>query len=190
MFTTKFRALALLFVAACISFTSCDDDDPVIENEEELITTVLLVLTPEGGGDPVRLTFSDIDGDGPLAPTPIDTAELDSSASYTCIIAFSNASDPSDVEDITAEINDEALEHQVFYVPTDGLNAEFAYTDMDANGNPLGLRTTMTTGTASTGSIRVVLRHEPTKGTAATISNPDAAMGSTDVEVLFPVKID
>ena len=60
----------------------------------------------------------------------------------------------------------------------------------DADGNPIGLATTVTTGAASTGEFTVILRHEPMKD-AQGVKDGDItnAGGETDIEVNFPVEI-
>jgi len=71
-------------------------------------------------------------------------------------------------------------------LPTTGnLALTVALTDKDTNNPPLplGLTTTMTTGAASTGYLRVVLRHQPNS------KDGTYAPGSTDLDVGFNVKI-
>ena len=69
-------------------------------------------------------------------------------------------------------------------------NVTTAYTDMDDDGNPLGVSFTLTTGDASTGNLTIVLRHLLDKN-AAGVSDGDItnAGGDTDIEVTFPVVI-
>ena len=186
--STLFLALLLPLL---LLITGCDDDDgPVIENEEELITDVIYTLVPDGGGTSgtVVLTFSDRDGDGPNAPDTTITGTLQPNTTYAGTIAVVNASNPNDVEDITAEVREEDDEHQFFYQASSGLNAEFSYADQDDNGDPVGLVTTMRTGASSAGTLTITLRHEPNKSAAGiNIGNPSAAGGETDVEVSFAV---
>ena len=91
--------------------------------------------------------------------------------------------DPAD--NITAEVQAEDEDHQFFYTPTNNI-ATIAYTDQDANGNPVGLTFTVTTTAATTGNLTVVLRHEPNKS-ATGVSDGDItnAGGETDIEVTF-----
>ena len=87
---------------------------------------------------------------------------------------------------VAEEVIDEAEEHQVFYVPSSGLNATFTYEDFDGNGNPLGTLFTLEAGAASSGNLNVVLRHEPQKPNNGTLGD---AGGETDVSVTFNVNI-
>jgi hypothetical protein len=171
-------------------FTSCQDDepaDPVIPNEEEVITTLNFTLTPNGGGTPVVLTFQDLDGDGGNAPT-ISTGTLDTNTVYNgSLDLLDEIKSPAD--SITKEVKEEALDHQFFFQTSiSGLN--IAYSDTDANGNPLGLATTVTTGAAGSGTVTITLRHEPDKN-AAGVSTGDItnAGGETDIEVTFNVNV-
>ncbi len=166
----------------------CEDDDVAMENEEELITTLLLTLTPNGGGTPVVLQFRDIDGPGGMAAT-VESPALDAQTTYSGSMTLLNESE-SPAENITEEVMEEDEDHQVFYIVTDA-NLDVTYRDMDENLNPIGLATTIVTGDASTGKLRVVLRHEPDKD-AAMVSEGDItnAGGESDIDVEFDIQIN
>ncbi len=179
------RLFPLLAFALVLFYTSCEDDDPISGNEEEVITRVNWTLTPDDpANDAVTLSFVDTDGDGGNDPVLTVSGPLAGNATYTGAITFDNED-----EAITPEIVEEDDEHQIFYVVTGGLDLILGYDDADGDGNPIGLATSVATGGASTGIIQVILRHEPMKGAAATISNPAAAGGDTDIEVTFNVSI-
>ena len=175
--------LSILFVGL-ISITSCKKDDPVIPNEEEVITTVTYTLTPVGDGDPVILQFRDVDGDGGMDPV-YTTDKLAANTSYSGSIELLNETE-SPAEDVTEEVEEESDEHQFFFI-FEGADADVAYNDEDANGNPIGLSSTLTTGDASTGILTLVLRHQPNKPNDGTLSD---AGGETDLEVSFDCIIE
>ena len=181
------------FLLLCCCFfllAGCgDDDDPIIPNEEEVITDLVYVLNPTDNSGGVTLTFSDPDGDGAQPATIVVSDSLAADKTYVGLLSMSNRSNPSDPEDITSEVQEEGDEHQLFFIVEGGLDASVAYADADNNGNPLGLTTELTTGSASAGTLRIVLRHEPDKAAGATIGDPSAAGGETDIEVTFPVVI-
>jgi hypothetical protein len=182
--TRHFYLLLSLFLVV-FTFGCEDDDDPIIENEEEVITRVTWTLTPaDAANETVTFSFVDADGDGGNAPVVSTIGTLAANASYDGSVTFANED-----EQITPEIMEEDDEHQIFYVFAGGADLSAAYGDSDDDGNPIGLLTTVTTGAASTGTAQVILRHEPAKGAAATIGNPAAAGGETDVEVTFDVTI-
>ena len=176
-----------MFLLSIFSFTSCEEDTPELVNEEELITTVMVTL--KSGSQTIVLKYTDLDGDGPNAPVFSDYEKLTKNTVYTGEVSFLNESvDPS--EDITEEVLAEAEEHQVFYQAPTAFGT-FAYDDTDADGKPIGLEFTFTTGsTATSGNLRITLIHEPNKsgiGVAeGMISN---AGGDKDIEVDFPVQI-
>ena len=185
------KFLSMMAIAA-LTFNSCsnDDDAPAPVNEEEVITTVIVTLTPQGSGSPVTLTSRDLDGDGPNAPEVTVSGPLNNNSVYNGSVQFLNELE-NPAEDITEEVAEEDDEHQVFYSVTGGIGA-IAYTDSDANGNPLGLSFTLTTSTTATsGAMTVILRHEPDKD-AAGVSDGDItnAGGETDVEVSFNVVVN
>ncbi len=82
------------------------------------------------------------------------------------------------------EVEEENTQHLLVYSILVGLNLNIVAADTDTNGKPFRLETTWTTGSASTGSVKVTLRHEPDKDAA----DPDVT-GEVDAEVVFPVKI-
>ena len=185
MKTIKFLTLAL---AASLIFTSCNDDDDIPDdvNEEELITTVTVTLVPNGGGTTVTLVATDLDGaEGPNPPIYDVSGPLSLATSYMGSIEFLNETE-NPAEDITEEVEGEGDEHQVFYIPNDSLDVDVTYDGQDENGYPVGLEYTLTSGTASTGTLNVVLRHEPNKPNNGTLSD---AGGSTDVDVTFNIEV-
>ena len=64
--------------------------------------------------------------------------------------------------------------------------AESDITDQDTNVPPLpvGLMSVITTGNTSTGTLEVILRHQPN------VKNGTYPPGSTDLDVFYPVKIE
>jgi hypothetical protein len=177
----------ILLAAITILFAACDKDDPIIPNEEELITTLNYSLTPTGGGAAIVLSYKDLDGDGGDAPI-ITGGTLSANQTYTGALDLLNEIE-SPAESITAEIEEEDEDHQFFFQST-ASEVSIVYNDQDADGNPVGLSTTLTTGAAMTGFITITLRHEPSK-TASGVSTGDLtnAGGETDIEVTFPIDV-
>lgn len=181
MKTIKILALVLitgLTLASC----SNDDDNPDPVNEEEVITTLTATLT--GGGSTVTMSFQDLDGDGPGTPTINVSGPLSANTTYSGSLDLLNETE-TPAESITAEIEEEDDEHQFFFSST-GSVGTFAYTDMDGDGNPVGLTFSLTTGDATTGTVTIILRHEPMKD-ASGVSDGDItnAGGETDISVTF-----
>ncbi|MBC6608627.1 hypothetical protein H8B13_17505 [Hymenobacter sp. BT188] len=180
------KSLIGLLVAAPF-FVSCDDDNdgPTPDESNEQITTVRYVLTPTTGtGTPVTVEYRDPDGDGGTAPT-IGNLTLAPNTTYTGRLTLLDET-KNPAEDITAEIQDESDEHLFVFTPT-GTNVTVTITDRDAKNLPIGLQTQVVTGaanaTGTTGSLRVVLRHQP-EGKDGT-----PTPGDTDVEVNFPTAV-
>jgi len=184
--------LATMLFGVMITGCKKPDDDPIIPpppvNEEEVITTMVLRFDNTGAGADKELRFTDADGDGGGAPVyDLDTLD-DASVYTTSIILLDETVSPADT--VSNEVLNEGVDHQFFFAPT-GANISIVYGDTDANGNPIGLSTTMTTGTPSVGNLMVTLRHEPNK-TAAGVSSGDItnAGGETDIEITFPLVIE
>lgn len=170
-----------------IVFSSCSDDHSHDHgaNEEELITTVVTTLT--SGNQTITLTSKDLDGNGPNPPVVTASGDLTVNTPYTGAIKFLNES-VSPAIDITKEIKEEGLEHQIFYQAAASIGA-FTYTDADTKGNPIGLAFTLRTAASpTTGTITVVLRHEPNKTAAGVAQGAIAnAGGATDASVTYNV---
>jgi len=184
--------LILLLILALI-FTGCSDDDttPAPVNEEELITTMTVTLSPVGGGADIILKTVDMDGVGSEDPEITVSGNLTTGTTYDGSIEILNESDPSDIENITEEVQGEADEHQFFYTVGTGLNVTTNYEDEDGDGNPIGIEFTLEANAASSGDLTFTLRHEPNKS-AAGVANGDItnAGGETDITVTFSIIIE
>lgn len=181
----KYALLAIPFL-----YFSCDDDDdtPDPVNEEEVITTMNVTLVAHDGSGTVFMSSVDNDGEGPNLPEVSVSGPISSMTSYSGMVEFLNElEDPA--EDITEEVIEEADEHQVFFTASSGLPLEFAYVDVDSNGNPLGTQFVVaptSEGATGSGSITITLVHEPEKPN----DGLSTAGGETDIEVTFTVTVE
>lgn len=187
------KTIKLIAFLLCITpmVVSCSDDDdgngPIIINEEEVITTLTLTLTPAGGGTDIIMRSQDLDGDGPDAPVIIVSDDLVANTDYTGVAEFLNEL-VNPAEDITEEVIEEGAEHQVLYSFNGTSGSSISYDDADADGNPLGVEFTLSSGDASTdNTLTVTLKHEPTKPNDGTVAS---AGGETDVEATFTFNVN
>ncbi len=197
----KTITLSLLVLSLFIVNTGCGDEveTPTEENEEEVITTV--ALTFSGVGDDIKAAFKDADGDGGDAPTT-DDITLPVNQTFQLDIELLNelvaASD--DEYNIGNEIAEEAEEHQIFFSGTifdAGVTHAYADKESDYASNnagedlPVGIKNTIVTTAAGTGTLIVTLKHQPpvndieTKSATSTIND-----GETDVEITFNVTVE
>jgi hypothetical protein len=146
-----------LFATMALSFVACendddDDDTPPAVNEEEVITDVIFTFTDVDTQVASTFSFSDPDGEGGNVPT-IDDIMLNDSSVYAMSIQVQDASSPSDIEDITAEIQEEDDEHQFFFILENGAGTSVSITynptDVDDDGNPIGLLSSWATTAAT-----------------------------------------
>ena len=175
------KLLAFLFVSSIV-MTSCSDDDHDHDHEEELITTVTYTLT--SGNDVVTLKFQDLDGEGGSDGTFDISGPLTANTTYTGTLVLLNETE-SPAEDITEEVKTEGDEHEFFFSSSIS-GVSITKTDADANGNPIGVTSSLTTGSVGTGTLTVILKHEPTKPNMGTVSD---AGGSTDLEVSYSITV-
>jgi hypothetical protein len=181
------KLIALLVIPTLFTL-SCSNDDNAAVNEEEVITTVTTTLT--GGGQTISLTSRDLDGDGPNAPVITVSENLVAGRTYLGSTTFSNElTNPA--EDITTEVEEEGVDHQLFYQLASSLGT-VTYDDTDENGDPIGLEFILVAGASgSTGTLTVTLKHLPNKS-ASGVTEGDItnAGGNTDAAVTFPIVID
>ena len=174
--TTSQTILALFFVFTAVQ---CSKDSPDEIHEHETITRVTLTVT---GADGTSTDYTWNEGDNE------PNIMLSANTTHRVSISFFDASDASDVEDITPEIIEEADEHLMFYeITSASLTIAAASNDVqDSDGVDININTEWTTGDASTGVVRATLIHGPTSKTGNTRSSLG---GGTDVELDFPVEI-
>lgn len=173
----------LVLLVVSLIFPGCEKDDPFIPNEEELITTLVYTLTPQNDGETVVFSFQSL-GDDPV----IIEGALTANTVYDGAILLLNELE-SPIVDITKEVEEEGDEHQFFFIATiPGLTV--AYADKDDDEKPIGISTTLSTGTAGVGNLTIVLRHMPDKS-ALGVAQGDMtnAGGETDIEVTFDVNV-
>jgi hypothetical protein len=92
-------------------------------------------------------------------------------------------------DNITLEVLEEGTDHQLFYQAPSALGT-FTYSDLDANGKPIGLQFSLVTGAPTSGNIVVTLKHLPNKSASGvTTGNITNAGGNTDAVVTFPVVV-
>ena len=180
-----------------ITFPLTIEEDP--NEAEEAITRVILTFTPTAGGDAITATWFDADGEGVGNPT-IDDINLAPNTEYDMTIVLENTLG-SEVEDVTAEIEEEDDEHMFFFEFTADIFSNPAgdgnvddradavnYNDQDDNSLPVGLSTKWTTGAAtmSAGNFGIILKHQPGGLKTAT---SDTSVGGTDVDIDFDINI-
>ncbi len=160
-------------------FTNCKKEAPEEINEEEVINRVTLSVT---ASDNSTTAYTWNEG------STIPTISLAANASYSVSVSFYDASDVSEIEDITEEVIEEADEHFVFYeIASANLVIASASADVrDSNGVSINLITDWTTTEASSGQVRLFLIHEPNDKAASTRA---AIGGASDLELSFPVII-
>ena len=113
---------------------------------------------------------------------------LKANTEYQVGISFLDETDPSDVEDITEEVIEEADDHQVFY---DFSDVSISYSSgtndtIDSDGNPVYLNSLWTASSSGSGIVQAFLIHEPTSKTG---TSRDSFGGETDVAIDIPITI-
>ena len=183
----KFYFSLVLIVGMSLVMTSCEKEDPEIPNEEELITTFNYYLTPANGDTTIVFSFKDLDGDGGNEAEIIGGV-LDANMVYSGRVELLNEAE-SPVENITTEVEEEGTLHQFFF-QTSIADLSIKYTDVDNEGNPIGVASELSTGTTTSGTLTITLRHEPNKS-ASGVANGEIgnAGGETDIQVTFPIDV-
>lgn len=181
-----FHKLVLSLLIVSISLLAGCSDDPQSTNEEEVITTIIVTLTPEDEGNAVvTLSWDDANSDAIVdAIEVIISGPLRSGEAYEASIQILNKSAEPEI-DISEEIAEEAEEH-IFCFTVTTVGISITNLDEDTHGLPLGLTSTWATAaSASTGTVNIVLRHQPGVKTG---DCPGA--GDTDVDITFLVSVE
>lgn len=194
----KLNYLLYAFLTLFI-FTACEEDEaaPEEENEVEVFTDVKLVFTPSAGGAAVEAKAQDPDGAGVQELQVLGSIDLAANTEYTLTMVIENCLE-TPCELMNEEIEEEDEEHQFFFSFTsdaftspagngniDNASDPINYNDTDSNSNPVGLNTSWTTGSASTGTFTVQLQHQPDVKTATSGSTD----GDTDFKLTFNMNI-
>lgn len=190
-----------LFVVALLALTvsSCnllknpfghDDDDHHDDHDHDIITTVRVSLVEQTSSFMSDFVWEDIDGVGGNNPNRIDTIVVESGKTYTGMLTLANkAKTPS--EDMTAEIREDADEHQVFYTLSSGVGSTpgtITVTDSDGRNLPLGLNFSWSVAQGGAGlpaTLKITLYHYDDKSD----KNGIDPANETDLEVVFPVVV-
>jgi hypothetical protein len=195
-----------IFYAGCSS-KSEQAVAPTIANEA-LTSAYLKVTNQANASDTTSCRYRfHLDNSGNVTSTDSTALNLKANARYDVkVVMIDTTQKPTFI--VSDEIKERQNYHLFFFQPTPVasvvtgttspyipgtptsaagpyLNLTAARTDLDTNNPPLqvGLVAAFTTGAASTGKLRLVLRHQPNA------KNGTFAPGSTDLDVNFIVNI-
>ena len=157
---------------------------PQNPNEQEQITTLHLIVK-EGSIVVDTFTFRDVDGPGGNAPK-IESINLLANKNYNAQLLLLDES-KTPIDTISKAIKEERNEHQFFFTPS-AAGVTIAYNDADDHGVPVGLEILLNTGAASTGELRIFLKHQP--NVKPKTGQGDASLGATDIDVTMPVVVN
>lgn len=173
------KKLALFF--GLLSLISCSKREPIIVDDNEGITTVELTFTPTTGlENPIIYNWRD--GLGELI-------QLKKNTEYNLSVSFLNESGLK-TEDLTEEVEEESDAHLVV-VKSDPVDLfSIKAMDKDSKGRKVGLKNKLKfKNTNSSGTIRVILKHQPPVNGIDVKDGMNESIGSTDADVIFPVSI-
>ncbi len=198
---TIFVRLASAGMAILLSgLVACDAIDPTREDTPELITRVTLTFTPQVGL-PAVASATDPDGEGVKGMQVSGPIKLNTNSDYVLGLQLVDelVAPGASGYDLTAEVREESHEHLLFFSWTEGIFSnpggngnidsridDVNYEDRDANGLPLGLETSWTTGSPSSGKFRVLLKHQPGLKSV----NSSSRDGETDLDIEFDLIIE
>jgi hypothetical protein len=173
----------LLILPVLLLFNSCNKEaDVAPTNDNEAITTATLQLT--NASNTTEVITATVENLNTNADFSKATLTLKPNTTYNARVLLTDKT-KTPVLDISANIKQEANEHLFVFTPTTGLNLTVTITDKDTNPAPgpflVGLESQMKTGPASSGKLRVVLRHQPNT------KNGTATPGTTDLDTNFDV---
>jgi hypothetical protein len=174
-------SLLIFFITACNNKEEQGVTAPL--GNEFLTTTILNLQNLSIPSDKSTISYKLI-GTNPAVISP-DTLILHKNSSYSCaVVILDETKNPEDTVSIV--IKERANYHLFFFRPTPELDLADSITDRDTNIPPLpvGLQSIIKTMNISTGTLEVILRHQPN------VKNGTYPPGSTDLDVFYPVKIE
>lgn len=177
-----FHLLSSFLLATMLLLGSCDND-PEPEEEEELITTLTVTLVPRISGDPITLRFYDADGAGAIEPIYTVSGPFMANTVYDAALAVFNDSENPPVN-VTEEIAEESEDHLFCFTPA-GVDIVISEFDRDANNMNVGITSQWAIGAAGSGTVQIVLRHQP-----GTKTGECPGTGSSDIDVTFDIVVE
>jgi hypothetical protein len=175
-----FFAAVVLVISS--SLNSCKPENPHDDHEHDAVTKLQLLFVDSATNNAAgTFTWDDPDGIGGNSPTQIDTIQLIANKTYRVSIMFYAKHDNHE-DNLTPEIVAEKNDHLFVYKNITG-NLSVQITDKDDKNLPIGLESKWRTGAPSTGSINIILRHQPG------LKDGTEIPGDTDVDVVFPLNI-
>lgn len=182
----QYAALAL---SGVFMLSACNVSDPKDSNEQEVFTTARLTYSNNADASDkpeATIKFKDGFGHGDVLEKN-ETIKLKAGTTYSVELIFLDETrNPAEV--MSEEVEEEGEAHQIFYTPA-GADLTVAYADKDGNNRPIGLKTTQTSGTAGSGTLKVTLKHQQEGATLLKNDTSNIDTGETDVEVTFNVTI-
>ena len=196
--TNKLYLIAFAFVS--FAMASCTSEDPVPENDGEVITDVTLMFqeidaSGNAVGSPFEFSASDAEGIEVGGSPTIETVLLAKGKTYEMFIEVYNSIEN---EDITVEIEEEADEHQFYFLGSAFTSSPFlSYAYDDEGGELIGLKGIVAVQQSpgfNTSEMRVILRHDLDKNYPGA-DNPNftdyaQAGGESDLDITFPVIVE
>ena len=89
----------------------------------------------------------------------METINLKTDSNYSVELSFENRSDPTDIDDVTLEIIDEADEHQVFYEFADiSVDVSSANNDTKVGSRGVLLKSVWNASLTGSGIVRVYFK--------------------------------
>jgi hypothetical protein len=193
-----------IFVSLSLCLISCEKEDPLPEVDQEVITEVTLLFSEVNdsgeivSGSGFEVVARDAEGISLGNSPEIDAIEgLKPGKKYLLEVSLYNSIVG---EDVTVEVAEDDTEHQFYFLGSTlvGETAflSYEYNDEDINAQPVGLKGHLTVGSPAitTGTFRVVLRHDLNKAFEGandpSFENFEQAGGETDLDVTFQVIVN
>lgn len=179
--------LLIPFITLLLIWSGCKKDEQIVTPpapDNEVITTVkLIAINTADSTDLQTARWADVTSSG----TPDLTQaflNLKKNAVYNVSVQFLDETQ-TPAGDITDEVRDRGNYHLICYQPAAALRLTVQRTDIDNNSpaQEIGITSRFTTTDSSGGNLNVSLHHQPSG------KNGDCAVGSTDADVNFEVRI-
>jgi hypothetical protein len=177
-------AIGLCCTHAC---TPYDDHEYI---RDPILRMSYILRSGDSTESPVIFFFEDADSDGGMAPLLVD-AELRPNTTYKGELELHYRSEEMKHSIIRQNIHARPTQHQVFYTVSDTSAMHIVYADTDSLGNPLGIRTRVTTGDTANLHLTITILYDLDKF-AEGVNRGDMsnAKGEVDMAATFGATIE
>lgn len=180
--------VVMTVVVLCTQACTPYDDHEYLR--DPILRMSYILRSGDSTESPVIFFFEDADGAGGSAPILVD-AQLRPNTTYKGELELHYGSEELKHSVIMLNLHARPTQHQVFYTASDTSSLHIMYADSDSLGNPIGMKTRVTTGDIARIQLTITILYDLDKF-AEGVNHGDMtnAKGNVDMEAVFGATIE